>query len=774
MAGPQIGTRPSVVALPARGRNEAAGGDGAALAVLEDLPGWLLAESGVVAPDVGHPVELSREGVVRLGGAVLDVAASYSSGESERTVDTTRRVFQTLIDEGPEAVKRQFSTATESWIASKVAHVGIMLAEARETLGGADVILGMIIRKLTADSTNGQGTNGAEALIQSLFRPAAEKPAAPAANHTDGVAVSNGERPARRRRSDAGRPRTRKAAAGAGTDRKPRQPSAQAAHGGEEISQAEEINESAIEQAFRETAQEYGGDENSHAANQATGGAADEAAEAEGLNLESVRLYLNDIGRLPVLDQEQVDDLCQRIEAGLYAEKILQVSKFMKIGIVPDTSRQYLVNEAYVGLLKRNKKDPGDEPMPTEINEDKMTRAKEMVAELITGVRQHLVRDADGLLALSAVLKSDLTLLAAEGKAAKQKMIERNLKLVVYFAKRKSSSKFEFLDFIQQGNLGLIRAVEKYDYTKGFAFATYASHWIQVFMTRGFEDFGDAIRMPAHIHDTLAKLSKAEDGIQRETGRAAKASEIAAVMGITERRVGELRKLREDALSLDTPLGENEDSTLHDFVADKMPANSSGEDSLLDLSFIEDVINKAQNGLTDKERTILQMAFGLSGSPIYTQKDIALHVNLSPASVRINIIRAFLKLMHPSSPSRQHILQALGVSEGSSDSVLARCRSMSTAEMFPVGKISDLIFNQTCGQCVLKTQCRLEGMALGSIMGNKRNGQQGIWGGAYAAQRVADIEHDPDFLVTAMAVSPLVAAVVKYTGKSIEKEPQLA
>ena len=300
------------------------------------------------------------------------------------------------------------------------------------------------------------------------------------------------------------------------------------------------------------------------------------------MSADPVRMYLKEIGKVPLLTGAQEVELAQRIEAGLHAAA--SVAK---------------LEDRY-----------GGDPM--------------LIPE-------------DELLPLEAVV--------ADGLEAKRQLIEANLRLVVSIAKRYLGRGMLFLDLIQEGNLGLIRAVEKFDYTKGFKFSTYATWWIRQAITRAIADQARTIRIPVHMVETINKLVRVSRRLLQELGREPTDQEIGDEMGISAEKVREIVKVSQDPVSLETPIGEEEDSHLGDFVEDKDATSPSDAASLTMLrTEVEDILDT----LTPRERRVLQLRFGLIDGHQRTLEEVGKRFGVTRERIRQIEAKALRKLRHPS------------------------------------------------------------------------------------------------------------------------------
>ncbi|HZG93536.1 MAG TPA: RNA polymerase sigma factor RpoD, partial [Mycobacteriales bacterium] len=299
----------------------------------------------------------------------------------------------------------------------------------------------------------------------------------------------------------------------------------------------------------------------------------EELAARTSSTSDPVRMYLKEIGRVPLLTAQDEVDLARRVEAGVFA-----ADKLARGGLPPD-------------------------------------------------------------------LRADLEAIERDGHTAMRRLVEANLRLVVSIAKRYVGRGLLLLDLIQEGNLGLIRAVEKFDYTKGFKFSTYATWWIRQAVTRAVADQARTIRIPVHMVEVINKCGRIERQLLAELGREPTDAEIARAADLPVERVAEVRKLAQEPISLHTPVGEESDSSLGDFIEDSdavVPLDAAS------FVLMQEQLSAVLLSLNEREKRVIQLRFGLTDGHAHTLEEVGQEFGVTRERIRQIEAKTLSKLRHPS------------------------------------------------------------------------------------------------------------------------------
>lgn len=278
--------------------------------------------------------------------------------------------------------------------------------------------------------------------------------------------------------------------------------------------------------------------------------------------------------------------------------------------------------------------------------EDKKTIAVESKGVQISDPVKMYLREIGKIPLLTYEEEIKLAKRVEKGDAsAKQEFAEANLRLVVSIAKKYIGRGMSFLDLIQEGNIGLMKAVDKFDYTKGFKFSTYATWWIRQAITRSIADQGRTIRIPVHMVETINKLVRTERKMVVDKGRDPTNEELAKELGIDEKKIQEIRKISQQPISLETPIGEEEDSSLGDFIEDE---TAIAPDEAANFAMLREELNETLTTLNDRERRVLELRFGLTDGNPKTLEEVGLVFNVTRERIRQIEAKALRKLKHPS------------------------------------------------------------------------------------------------------------------------------
>jgi RNA polymerase primary sigma factor len=342
---------------------------------------------------------------------------------------------------------------------------------------------------------------------------------------------------------------------------------------------------------------------------------------------DPVRLYLKEIGRVPLLTAAQEVDLAMRMEAGGFATELLAST---------DTSNR--VNRKRLRLvvhsvlrIREHQLDSMNNLQSGGIGLEKLTRA-------------YLPRARQEALAFLRRVEND-------GRIARKRLIEANLRLVVSIAKRYTADGMTFLDLAQEGNLGLIRAVEKFDYTRGYKFSTYAVWWIRQAITRAIADQSRTIRLPVHMSELINKLARTERDLTQDLGREPQAEEIGRFLGMSAEKVRAVLEISRDPLSLETPLGQTEDSNLGDFIEDDDSVTPQEAASFI---MLKEQLESVLLTLSSREKKIIQLRFGLLDGHPRTLDEVGRELHLTRERIRQIAAETLSKLRHSSRAQKLH------------------------------------------------------------------------------------------------------------------------
>jgi len=306
-------------------------------------------------------------------------------------------------------------------------------------------------------------------------------------------------------------------------------------------------------------------------------------------------------------------------------EEIEKMPAYIRID---DPVRMYLKEIGRIPLLS------ADEEVNLAIRMEEGRYAKEQLAEIKETGRE--IPDAE---------RVQLEQMSEDGLQAKNKMIESNYRLVVSIAKRYVGRGMQFLDLIQEGNMGLIRAVDKFDYTKGFKFSTYATWWIRQAITRAVADQARTIRIPVHMVETINKLVRTQRQLVQELSREPTAQEIGEKMEISAERVQQIQRIAQEPISLEAPIGEEEDSSLGDFISD---TNTLTPHETAVQEWIKKALDEVLETLTDREEKVLRMRYGLLDGKTHTLEEVGKEFGVTRERIRQIEGKALRKLRQPS------------------------------------------------------------------------------------------------------------------------------
>ena len=334
---------------------------------------------------------------------------------------------------------------------------------------------------------------------------------------------------------------------------------------------------------------------------------------------DPVRMYLKEIGKVPLLTAAQEVDLARRIETG---ELATELREMVELDQRADQKRFRAVVEGVIAVRDHQI--------------EKFGKVEGIGRDRVSKTFRPKTREA---------LDDFLRRVERDGQLAKRKLIEANLRLVVSIAKRYVGRGMLFLDLIQEGNLGLIRAVEKFDHSKGFKFSTYATWWIRQAITRAIADQARTIRIPVHMVETINKLVRVQRQLLQDLGREPSPEEIGRQMGIPADKVREILKVSQEPVSLETPIGEEEDSHLGDFIEDSdavVPVDAAS------FILLQEQLESVLHTLSEREKKVIQLRFGLLDGHPRTLEEVGREFGVTRERIRQIESKTLSKLRHPS------------------------------------------------------------------------------------------------------------------------------
>ena len=355
------------------------------------------------------------------------------------------------------------------------------------------------------------------------------------------------------------------------------------------------------------------------------------------------RLTQNPDGR-----QKRLDDLYEygKKKGTLTYKEIME--RLMDLYIEPDQLDKVLENLEALGVTVINENDPQpaqsseDTPIDTiSLSVPDGVSSDDPVRLYLKEIGKYPLLTTEEEIALAKQIAEGTP---EEQAAAKKKLSEANLRLVVSIAKRYVGRGMQFLDLIQEGNLGLIKAAEKFDYTKGYKFSTYATWWVRQAITRAIADQARTIRIPVHMVETINKLIRVNRQLAQELGRDPTPAEIAKEMGISESKVREIIKIAQEPVSLETPIGEEEDSHLGDFIEDE---NAPAPAEVASNAMMREQLQEVLHTLTPREEKVIRLRFGLEDGQAHTLEEVGKEFNVTRERIRQIEAKALRKIRHP-------------------------------------------------------------------------------------------------------------------------------
>ena len=346
--------------------------------------------------------------------------------------------------------------------------------------------------------------------------------------------------------------------------------------------------------------------------------------------------------------QKRLDDLYEygKKKGTLTYKEIME--RLMDLYIEPDQLDKVLENLEALGVTVINENDPQpaqsseDTPIDTiNLSVPDGVSSDDPVRLYLKEIGKYPLLTTEEEIALAKQIAEGTP---EEQAAAKKKLSEANLRLVVSIAKRYVGRGMQFLDLIQEGNLGLIKAAEKFDYTKGYKFSTYATWWVRQAITRAIADQARTIRIPVHMVETINKLIRVNRQLAQELGRDPTPAEIAKEMGISESKVREIIKIAQEPVSLESPIGEEEDSHLGDFIEDE---NAPAPAEVASNAMMREQLQEVLHTLTPREEKVIRLRFGLEDGQAHTLEEVGKEFNVTRERIRQIEAKALRKIRHP-------------------------------------------------------------------------------------------------------------------------------